>query len=72
VKPTLRTKLDSHVGRLEELNRLLAAEDATKDLQKFKALSREHAELTGLVALYDQYRKAADDAQAAQELDMAD
>jgi peptide chain release factor 1 len=70
VKPTLRAKLDRHVGRLEELDRLLSAEDATKDMQKFRSLSREHAELTGLVALYDQYRKAQGDADAARELEM--
>jgi peptide chain release factor 1 len=72
VKPSLRTKLDSHVRRLEELNRLLAAEDATKDLQKFRSLSREHAELTGLVGLYDDYRKAEGDAEAARELELAE
>jgi len=68
VKPTLRAKLDSHVGRLEELNRLLASEDATKDLNQFRSLSREHAELSSLVALYEQYRQAERDAAAAREM----
>jgi peptide chain release factor 1 len=68
VKPALRAKLDSFVGRLEELNRLLAAEDATKDLEKFRNLSREHSELTELVALYDKFRQAERDALAAKEM----
>ena len=51
MKPTLRTKLDSLVGRLEDLNGLLAAESATRDLEQFRKLSREHSELTGIVAL---------------------
>jgi peptide chain release factor 1 len=68
VKPALRTKLDSFVGRLEELNRLLAAEDATKDLEKFRNLSREHSELTELVSLYDKFRQAERDAGAAKEM----
>jgi peptide chain release factor 1 len=72
VKPSLRAKLDSHVRRLEELNGLLAAEDSTKDLQKFKSLSREHAELTSLVALYGKYRQAEGDAEAARELEMGE
>jgi peptide chain release factor 1 len=72
VKPTLRTKLDHHVGRLDELNRLLAAEDAAKDMQKFRSLSREYAELTALVGLYEQYRKAEGDAEAARELEMGE
>ncbi|HWA39452.1 MAG TPA: peptide chain release factor 1 [Burkholderiales bacterium] len=72
MKPTLRAKLDHHVGRLEDLNRLLSEEDATKDMQKFRSLSREHAELTALVALYEQYRKAEGDAEAARELEMGE
>jgi peptide chain release factor 1 len=50
VKATLRAKLDSLVARLETLNRLLAAEDATRNLDQFRSLSREHAELSGIVA----------------------
>jgi peptide chain release factor 1 len=72
VKPSLRAKLDSHVGRLEDLNRLLASEDATKDLKQFRNLSREHAELSSLVGLYEQYRKAEGDAEAARELEMGE
>jgi peptide chain release factor 1 len=68
VKPALRAKLDSFVGRLEELNRLLAAEDATKDLEKFRNLSREHSELTELASLYDKFRQAERDAGAAREM----
>jgi peptide chain release factor 1 len=72
VKPSLRAKLDSHVGRLEDLNHLLASEDATKDLNQFRNLSREHAELSSLVALYEQYRQAEGDAEAARELEMGE
>jgi peptide chain release factor 1 len=68
VKPTLRAKLDSLVGRLETVNRLLAAEDATRNLDQFRSLSREHAELSGVVALYERYRQAEGDAEAAREL----
>ncbi len=56
------------VGRLEDLNRLLAAEDATKNLDQFRRLSREHAELTELVALYGRFRNAENDAAAAKEM----
>ena len=70
MKPTLRTKLDSLVGRLADVNRLLASENATKDMEQFKKLSREYAELSSVVGLYDEYRKAEGDAEAAQELDL--
>jgi peptide chain release factor 1 len=64
----LRAKLDSMVGRLGDLNGLLAAEDATRDMEQFKRLGREHSELSGLVSLYETYRQAEGDAEAAHEL----
>jgi peptide chain release factor 1 len=70
VKPTLRTKLDSLVGRLDTVNRLLAAEDATRNMDQFRNLSREHSELSGVVALFEQYRQAEGDAEAARELSL--
>jgi peptide chain release factor 1 len=72
VKSTLRAKLDSLVARRAELDQLLAAEDATRDLERFRSQSREHAELSGIVGLYDEYRKAEGDAEAARELELAD
>ena len=68
MKPRLRAKLDSLVGRLDELNRLLAAEDAARDLEQFRRLSREHADLTGVAALYERFRQAERDAGAAREM----
>jgi peptide chain release factor 1 len=56
------------VVRLEELNRLLAAEDATRNMDQFRKLSREHAELSGLVSLYERFRQAERDAEAAKEM----
>jgi peptide chain release factor 1 len=70
VKATLRAKLDSLVARLATLDRLLAAEDATRNLEQFRNLSREHAELSGVVALYEEYRKAEGDGEAARELSL--
>jgi len=72
VKASLRSKLDSLVGRLEQLNGLLAAENATKDMAKFRDLSREYAEASGIVTLYQKYRQAEGDAEAARELDLAE
>ena len=72
MKPTLRSKLDSLVGRLNDINGLLASENATRDMEQFKKLSREHSELSNLVALYENYRKAEGDSEAARELDLAE
>ncbi|HVJ10031.1 MAG TPA: peptide chain release factor 1 [Burkholderiales bacterium] len=68
MNPRLRQKLDTMVGRLPDLDALLSAENATKDMEQFKRLSREHAEVSDLVALYQQYRQAEGDAEAAREL----
>jgi len=68
VKPTLRSKLDSLVARLHELEGLLAAGSATRDMDQFRRLSREHSELTDLVSLYEKFRQAERDADAAREM----
>ncbi len=70
MKPSLRTKLDSLVGRLEHLNGLLAAENATRDMNAFRQLSREHAEVSEAVSLYEKYKQAEGDAEAARELEL--
>jgi peptide chain release factor 1 len=68
VNATLRERLERGVGRLEELNRLLAAQDAARDMDQFRKLSREHAELSHLAGLYERFRKAEADAQAAKDM----
>jgi len=68
VKPRLRAKLDSLVARLEDLNGLLAAENATRDLEQFRKLSREHSELSHIVSLYERWVQAERDAEAAKEM----
>jgi len=68
LKPSLRTKLDSLAKRLEELNRLLSAENAARDMGEFRKLSREHAELSSIADLYGRYQQAERDAAAAGEM----
>jgi len=72
VKPTLRAKLDSLVARRADLERLLASEDATKNLQQFRDLSREHSDVSAISALYEEYKKVEGDAEAARELDLGE
>jgi peptide chain release factor 1 len=72
VKPTVRTKLDSLIARRADLERLLAAEDATRDMDRFRNQSREYSDLAAVVGLYEQYRNAEGDAEAARELDLPD
>ncbi|HLX80465.1 MAG TPA: peptide chain release factor 1 [Burkholderiales bacterium] len=68
MKPSLRAKLDSQAKRLEELNQLLSAEKATRDMGEFRKLSREHSDLTSLAGLYGRYQEAERDAAAARDM----
>ena len=68
MKPSLRAKLDSLGKRLEELNLLLSAESATRDMGEFRKLSREHSELAGLIELYGRYQQSERDAAAARDM----
>jgi peptide chain release factor 1 len=56
------------VKRLDELNRLLSAEDATRDMAAFKKLSREHAEVSAVCEVYGRFRKAEQDAADARDM----
>jgi len=62
------SKLDQLAERLEELNNLLMQQEATSDMDNYRKMTREHAELGPLVALYHSYTQAANDITTAQEL----
>ena len=68
MKPSMLAKLDQLAERLEELNSLLAQEDATANMDNFRKMTREHAELGPLVALYHDFVQAGEDIRTAQEL----
>jgi peptide chain release factor 1 len=68
VNPRVRAKLDGMVGRLAELDGLLAAENATRDLEQFKRLAREHAEVSSLVSRFNNYLQVERDAAEAREM----
>jgi peptide chain release factor 1 len=68
VKPSIATKLAQLSGRLEEISRLLSSENATADLDNYRKLTREHAEIAPVVELYQRYARGEADLQAAQEM----
>jgi peptide chain release factor 1 len=68
MKPSLSIKLAQLATRLEELNGLLGAEDATRNLDRYRALTREHSEITPVVALYRDWEQGGRDFAAAQEM----
>ena len=65
MKSSLRTKIDQLAMRLAELDHLLAAEDATRDMDRYRSLSKEHAEIDPVVAQFRDYTQAEADLAAA-------
>ncbi len=68
MKQSIRDKLESLVGRLDELDRILADGEATKDMEHYRKLTREHAELVPVVELYKSWQQNEADWRAAQEM----
>ncbi|WP_144138058.1 peptide chain release factor 1 [Paraburkholderia sp. BCC1884] len=68
MKTSMQRKLDQLTTRLAELNDLLSREDITSNLDQYRKLTREHAELGPVVEHYALWRQAMNDATTAQEL----
>jgi peptide chain release factor 1 len=68
MKTSIASKLAQLSARLEELNALLSSEDVTRDLDNYRKLTREHAEITPVVELYHAYNKVGRDLASAQTL----
>ncbi len=66
MKPTIAAKLAQLSARLEELNGLLSGEGITADIDNYKRLTKEHAEVGPLVALYHTYRHTLKNIEAAE------
>jgi len=62
------SKLDQLAERLDEVGHLLMQEGATNDMDTYRKLNREHAELSPLVALYKNFQQAQADIDEAQEM----
>ncbi|MES1999102.1 MAG: peptide chain release factor 1 [Pseudomonadota bacterium] len=68
MKPSLLNKLAQITERLDELNRLLASEHVTSDLDNYRKLTREHADIAPVVALYRAFDQAESDIASAQAM----
>lgn len=61
-------KLATLSERLDELNRLLSSEDATSDMDNYRKITREHAEITPIVEQFRAYEQAEADIREAQAM----
>ena len=68
MKASLTDKLARADERLEELDALLSQPEIAGDMDRYRKLTREHADLTPVVALYRQYRQVEADQQTARDM----
>lgn len=68
MKDSLRRRLQGLDERLDELERRLAGSEVLDDLDAFRRLSREHAEILPTVTLFREFNGVEDEHRACQEL----
>ena len=68
MKDSMRSKLLGLCRRLEEIDAMLAAPDAADDMNRFRALSQERAEIEPVTVKMKAYEKAENDIAAAEEM----
>ena len=68
MKPSMLAKLDQLANRLVELDELLMSEGATSNMDSYRKMTREHAEIGPLVALYKDFERAQADIGEAQDM----
>lgn len=76
MKPFVRDTLLRQRARLHELDALLSAPDVVDNMERFKTLSREHADASTVVEVFNRYLQREADLASANEMlvdaDMAD
>jgi peptide chain release factor 1 len=68
MQPFLRTQLERYAQRLEELDFLLSREDIMGDMQQYRRISREHADVTAVAGRYQRYLQTKTDIATAREM----
>ena len=68
MKPAMVAKLEQLERRLSEINLLLSSESAVSDLNRYRMLTREHAELSLLVDHLAAWKRAISDRDTAEQL----
>jgi peptide chain release factor 1 len=68
MKSSMQSKLAQLAARLAEIDRQLSAEDAARDMNRFRALSQERAEIDPVVTRFHEYARTRADLASAQEM----
>jgi peptide chain release factor 1 len=68
MKTSMRTKLEQLSKRLEEIDLQLSSETATRDMNRYRGLGQERAEIEPVVARFHDYTRAEGDLHGAQQM----
>jgi peptide chain release factor 1 len=68
MKSSMQNKLSNLSKRIEELNVELSQENATKDMERYKKISKEHSDILPVVDIYKDYLKFDKDITDAKEM----
>ena len=68
MKASIAAKLRQLAERLEEVTCLLGLPDVTADMETYRRLTREHAELTPVVAVYQAWQQCQNDIATAEDM----
>jgi len=68
MKSSMQTKLAHLARRLQDIDAALSSEDATRDMNRYRALGQERAEIEPVVARFHDYNRAQADLLGAQEM----
>ncbi|MGO8755264.1 MAG: peptide chain release factor 1 [Gallionellaceae bacterium] len=68
MNPSIAAKLAQLSERLDEIGHLLSSEDAARDMDNFRRLSRERSELGPVVESFHAYQACEEDIATAQEM----
>jgi len=66
MKPFIQATLERQSLRLQELDAQLSDEHVTQDLDRYRRLTKEHAELSEVIGLFRTYEQRANDLKEAQ------
>ena len=68
MKSSIRQKLELLVDRLDEIDRMLASPDAANNMEQFRKLSRERAEVEPVAIQFNAFRQAENDLAEAESM----
>jgi len=68
MKPSIETKLEQLSRRMLELEALLSAEDVTRDMEQYRKLTKERADIQPIVERFREYQTAVSDIATAEQM----